>query len=148
MLKVVIDSSVAIKWLITESYSPQAEQILQHYQSGDIEMLVPELIYAEVGNVIWKKHEFQGLGGEDARAVMLSFLHLPLNVVPTQQLLIDAFQLAITYRRTVYDSLYLALSQREQCEFITADEKLVHAVQRVLPDTIWLPDWKFTPGSS
>lgn len=44
-------------------------------------------------------------------------------------LLADVYRLAVLHQRTVYDALYLALSLREQCRFVTADEKLVNAIQ-------------------
>ena len=36
-------------------------------------------------------------------------------------------------RQTVYDCLYIALAERERCELVTADDKLVKAVQPTLP---------------
>ena len=50
-------------------------------------------------------------------------------------------QLAVTYRRSVYDSLYLALSLRSNCRFVTADERLVNAVGTALPNVISLQNW-------
>ena len=47
----------------------------------------------------------------------------------------------MTYERTVYDSLYIALSVREHCLYITADEKLVHAVSKAFPNTVWIAQW-------
>ena len=36
--------------------------------------------------------------------------------------------MAVTHQRTVYDALYLALSLREQCPWVTADERVVNAL--------------------
>ena len=40
-----------------------------------------------------------------------------------------------------YDALYLALGIRENCQVVTADEKLVNAVGTAFPNLIWLPTW-------
>ena len=54
----VIDSSVAVKWFVVELYSTEARRILDAYQNGTLSFLAPDLINAEFGNIIWKKHIF------------------------------------------------------------------------------------------
>jgi predicted nucleic acid-binding protein len=61
--------------------------------------------------------------------------------VPSNLLLDDALNLAIDYRRTVYDSLFVALAIREGCQLITADERLVNAVAQKLPQVVLLSAW-------
>jgi predicted nucleic acid-binding protein len=36
----------------------------------------------------------------------------------------------------VYDALYVALAEREGCELVTADDKLVNALQSKMPFVI------------
>ena len=105
-------------------------------------MAAPDLINAEVGNIVWKKQTFQGLGADDAKAVIDGFRKLEIAFTPTAHLLGDAYYLAINHQRTVYDSLYLALSIREVCQFVTADERLVNAVSPALPTVVWLAKWR------
>ncbi len=102
----------------------------------------PDLISAEVGNVVWKKHRFQGLALADAQQIIDEFRKLTITLTPTAELLDEAFRLAVANGRTVYDSLYIALSAREQCPYITADEKLANAVSAVFPNVIWLANWQ------
>ena len=104
-------------------------------------MIAPDLINAEFGNIVWKKRTFQGLDVDDAKAQIYGFRKLEIAFTPTADLLGDAYELAIVHRRTVYDSLYLALSIREVCQFVTADERLVNAVSSVLPTVVWLANW-------
>jgi predicted nucleic acid-binding protein len=94
-----------------------------------------------VGNIIWKKHTFQGLVAADAQSILDAFCKLTFKLTSTADLLDDAYHLAVTHRRTVYDALYLALSMREHCRFVTADERLVNAVRASLPGAIWLANW-------
>ncbi|UBF24530.1 type II toxin-antitoxin system VapC family toxin [Kovacikia minuta CCNUW1] len=136
MDKIVVDSSVVIKWFVVEPYSVEACQLLNHYQSGGLTLLAPDLIYSEVGNIVWKKQQFQGLAATDAQQVIDCFRSLNLVLTPTATLLDAAYSLAVTYN--VYDAMYLALSQREQCPFITADEKLVNAVSPNFPGVVWV----------
>ena len=113
MTKLVVDASVAIKWFVHEPLSVEARRILDDYQAGTLSMLAPDLIYAEVGNIVWKKHIFQGLEADDAKTIVDEFRKLVVTVTATADLLDDAYSLAVSHRPSVYDSLYLALTVRE-----------------------------------
>jgi predicted nucleic acid-binding protein len=141
MNKVVVDSSVAIKWLVAEPYSSIARNILNDYQAGILTLLAPDLIYAEVGNIVWKKQRFQGLAALDAQQIIDVFRSLTFATTTNETLIDDAYHLAVTYQRTVYDALYLALSLREQCQFVTADERLANALSPTFSNVIWVAKW-------
>lgn len=123
MPNLVVDSSVAVKWFVVEPYTTEARRILDGYQNGALSFHAPDLINAEFGNIIWKKHIFQGLAAADAQNIIDAFRALQFTITPTATLLDDAYKIAVVHRRSVYDSLYLALSLRENCQFVTADEK-------------------------
>jgi predicted nucleic acid-binding protein len=106
-----------------------------------LRFIAPDLLSAEFGNVLWKKVLFQGLPVVDAKQILDDFRKLTVDLTPTGDLLDDAFHLAVTHRRSVYDMLYLALSIREKCRFVTADEKLVNAVSAAIPDVVWVARW-------
>jgi predicted nucleic acid-binding protein len=141
MAKLVVDSSVAVKWFIPEPYSTEARQILDSYQAGTLSLLAPDLINAEVGNIVWKKHIFQGLDAADAKTVIDEFRKITFALISTEILLDEAYRLAVTHKRSVYDMLYVALSICESCRFVTADEKLVNAVGSLVPNMVWLGRW-------
>jgi predicted nucleic acid-binding protein len=141
MAKLVVDSSVAVKWFVTESHAADAQRILTAYQSGTVDLLAPDLILAEIGNIAWKKHLLHGMAAADAQAIVDSFRALPLVLTSIGSLLDDAYHLAIATRRTVYDALYLALSIRENCPFVTADEKLVNSLKASFANVVWVPNW-------
>lgn len=138
MSYLVVDSSVVVKWFVVEPFSAEARRILTDYQTGILTLLAPDLINAEVGNIIWKKHVLQGMDAADALLVLDTFRTVSLVQTPTAALLDSAYRLAVTHRRTVYDMLYVALSIQEACPFVTADEKLVNAINAAIPTTMWL----------
>jgi predicted nucleic acid-binding protein len=138
---VVVDSSVAIKWFVVEPYSAEARRLLNGYQNGVLTLFAPDLINAEIGNIVWKKHTLQGLAAADARAIIAAFQQVTFLHTSSASLLNQAYQLAVTYRRTVYDMLYVALSLREQCPFVTADERLVNAIRHDFPNVVWIVQW-------
>jgi predicted nucleic acid-binding protein len=141
MRAIVVDSSVVIKWFVMEPYSTDARRILARYQTGALTLLAPDLLNAEIGNIVWKKQIFHGLAAADARLILNAFRALTITFTSTAVLLDEAHHLAVNSRRSVYDMLYLALSLRENCPFVTADEKLVNAIRLDFPNVAWLKDW-------
>lgn len=139
--KIVVDSSLVVKWYVPQPYSSKAREILNAYQDGNLLLLAPDLIYAEVGNIIWKLQRFQGLSETDAQAILNAFQLVTFVLTPAASLLNDAYCLAVSHQRTVYDALYVALSLRQQCQFVTADEKLVNAVSSTFQDVILFTNW-------
>jgi predicted nucleic acid-binding protein len=141
MDNLVVDSSVAVKWFVVEPYSTEARRILDAYQNGLLSFLAPDLINAEFGNIIWKKHIFQGLAASDAQDILDKFRQLQFTFTPMADLLEDAYKIAVAHQRTVYDALYVALSVRENCRLVTADEKLVNALGSSFPNLVWIANW-------
>lgn len=141
MDKIVVDSSVAIKWFVVEPYSAEARRVLDDYRAGTLTLLAPDLINAEIGNVVWKKQRFQGLAVVDGQQIIDEFRKLKFELISSATLLDEAYRLAVAHQRTVYDALYIALSVREQCLFVTADEKLYNAISETFPNVMWVADW-------
>ncbi|RIK45033.1 MAG: twitching motility protein PilT [Chloroflexi bacterium] len=141
MEPIVVDSSVVIKWFVPEPLSDEALRLLTAYETGALSLLAPDLLCAELGNIIWKKQTLQGLEAADAEAALAALFDLDIIVTPSATLLDTAYHLAVTHRRTVYDMLYVALGLRVNCRFVTADERLVNAVQTLLPNVVWLGNW-------
>jgi predicted nucleic acid-binding protein len=139
--RLIIDSGVVIKWFVAEPFSLESRRVLADYLNGTIALLAPDLIYAEIGNILWKKQTFQNLPEADATRILTEVQGYAVSITPALALLDDAYRIAITHGRTVYDSLYLALSARESCRFVTADERLAHAVGAAFPQLVWVGDW-------
>ena len=141
MANLIVDSSVAVKWFVPEPYSTEARRILDGYQAGTLSFLAPDLINAEFGNIIWKKHLYQGLESADAQVVIDEFRKITFTLTSTGNLLEEAYRLAVTHQRSVYDMLYVALSIRESCRLVTADERLINAVGSLFPNVVWVGRW-------
>lgn len=142
MKNLVIDSSIAVKWFVAEDDSPKALEILKDYRGESLSFLAPDLIYAEFGNIIWKKVIFRNLNPTDADVAISKFKKVSFVLTPITSLFDDAYKIAVQYKRSFYDSLYLALSVRENCGFVTADEKFYNSVRGGFPKIILLSDWQ------
>ncbi len=122
----VVDASVAVKWYLTaEIHAEAADRLLRDSR----QLLVPDLFFPEIGNIVWKQVRKGEMTDQEALAIVRSLGHLGLLTFPAQTLLVPAVEIACRTGRTVYDSLYLALAIQERSVMVTADEKFFHALQ-------------------
>ena len=85
---------------------------------------------AEFGNIIWKKAALLGeLTEAEAKTIVDAIQELPLGYYYTSGLLSEAMRIALTTKRTVYDSLYIALTVSQECQLMTDDRKLYESLQ-------------------
>lgn len=127
-LKVVIDASVLIKFYVPEILSDRAEQLLIEAEQGHMELLAPDLIYPEVGNILWKKERLRELTRSEIQEITEAIVDLPLKIEHSKQLLQAAVEIGIAYGTTIYDALYITLAKVYETKMITADRKLVNAM--------------------
>ena len=132
----VIDASVAAKWVLpdrSEALLDEAEQLLARYARGHARLVVPDLFWAEFGNILWKAVR-RGRCTQKAAATGLATMRKRgLPTIPSDTLVEAAFAIAAAFDRTVYDSLYIALAIDCQGQLVTADEKLANAVAAHFP---------------
>jgi len=115
----IIDASVALKWLIRETDSDAAIALLD---LGDL--IVPDLIFSEIANAIWKKRRRGELAAVPAQLAVLTSL---LRVEPTPALASRAVEMAVELDHTAYDCIYLALAETLDDHVVTADQRFVRA---------------------
>jgi predicted nucleic acid-binding protein len=120
----VVDASVVIKWFLPEIHSDAARRLL----SAPHEYFSPDLLFPEVGNVIWKKVRRGELTAEQGERLAVDVSTIAVETVPTRGLLVAAHALAAATGLTVYDCMYLALAVRFKTEMITADDRVGRTV--------------------
>ena len=125
MKKIIVDASVAAKWFFPEEGSSKALHLL----SGEYELMAPDLLYSEFGNIVWKIHRKGIIDSADALEIVNQFQMLPIDIHPTERLLPTAFEIAISSGSTVYDSMYLAMGLCTETPVITADNKFYKGIK-------------------
>jgi predicted nucleic acid-binding protein len=136
MTRFVIDASVAAKWFLPSAGEPLAEEalrLLAGYAEGRFQFAVPDLFWAECGNILWKAVRQGRWTRSAAEEAILALQSRSFPTTSSLDLLEEAFSIAATFDRTVYDSLYVALAVRCKAELVTADARLAHALAAHLP---------------
>jgi predicted nucleic acid-binding protein len=132
----VVDANVAAKWLLPaagEGLLDQANRLVALHVKRELQLVAPDLIEAEVGNVLWKAVRRNRISPADAQSSLRRFAALAIAIVPTSDLLVQALQIAVACDRSFYDSLYVALALTTKSDLITADERLVNALGSRFP---------------
>lgn len=127
MRTLVVDASVGAKWLLPSAGEPlvvEAETLLDLYARGHVRFLIPDLFWAEIGNVVWKAVVRGRMTARDAERAVDKVLQYAFPSIPAVDLLQDALSVALGHHRTVYDSIYVAAALSAKAELVTADEKL------------------------
>jgi len=117
----VVDASVAVKWVIPEMLSDEADRV----RDGDDDVLAPDLLLVEVANALWKKTAAREISPREADAALDLVTRSGIDVRPAAPLLPRAMEMARRLGHPVYDCVYLALAEREHAAFVTADQRLL-----------------------
>jgi predicted nucleic acid-binding protein len=134
----VIDTSVDIKTYVQEHDSGKAVQLRNEYHQGVHQLIAPDLFPTEMCNVLMILERTGKIKPGEADLFFRQFLSQLPPLFAALPLLPRALELAKQFQQTVYDCLYVALAEREGYELVTADDKLVKAVQPTLPFVISL----------
>jgi predicted nucleic acid-binding protein len=124
--RLVVDSSVALKWLKPrdEEHVAEAQALLDDHEAGRIAITAPTHLLLEVMNALWSH---QATAGQVKRAaVLLRDLRVEF-VEPDTMMLARAGELAVDHRITIYDAVFAALADHLDCELVTADRKLIES---------------------
>lgn len=125
MNTLVIDASIAIKWVVEEDGTQQALTIRRRAR-----LIAPELLVAECANILWKKVQRDELSKEEAQLAARLLQVAEIELLPTRSLLEAATRIAIDLNHPAYDCLYLALAVEKGCQFVTADERFLHKLDQ------------------
>ena len=123
-MRLVVDASVALKWLVAEEQSDVAARLLD----GSYELFAPRLMASEVGNALWRKVRVGEIEPRQAGALADALPQLPVGWAEDDEISADALRIAISLERPAYACTYLALAHRLGATLITADAHLASGI--------------------
>ena len=136
MTTCVLDASVAAKWYLPASGEPlaaEARALFRGHTAGRMEMFAPDLLWPELGNVLWKAVRLGRMTAPAARQSIRTFEQISIHILPSRPLIADAFEIAHAFGRSVYDCIYVALAVSIDAPLVTADERLANALAARFP---------------
>ncbi len=132
-MKYVLDASVAANWVLRTPLTPQAIRLRDDYQKHIHELIAPAHFPDEIASALTKAERQKLIAVGEARKLIADVLSTPPVLHATDPLLYRAVEISSQTRSAYYDCLYVALAEREKCEFVTADDKLVKNLKGQFP---------------
>ncbi len=123
-MRLVVDASVAVKWVAEEEDSDEADRLL----SGLYELHAPRLLTAELGNALWRKARPGTMRRSRAALLAAAIAEMPIRWAEDEVFASASVRLALELDRPVYDCVYLALAHRLGATLVTADARFVNAL--------------------
>ena len=119
--RLVIDASVAVKWVVPEPDSDRAEALLDHA------LMAPDLLFAECANVLWKKVQRGELSKGEADIAAQTLEQADIAIASTRGHLASA--IAVELDHPAYAAVYLSVAQAAELRLVTADDRLIRKVR-------------------
>jgi len=120
-VRVVVDASVALKWVLDEPESEAAVAL------GDEDLIAPALWLAEAANALWRRSRIGDITPDEASLLLFELQNAPVASVAFEPHLDRALKLATEIRHPIYDCLYLALAVHHATHVVTADRRFAAA---------------------
>src|SRR5262245_11155883 len=134
----VLDSSVALKWFLAEADSAKALKLRDDARAAIHRLLAPDFFPVEMAHAITRAERQGRITPAEGSSFLADLLTELPGLHTSIPLLPRAYMISSTVRIGVYDCVYVALAEREGCELITADTRLVANLKRQFPFIIEL----------
>ena len=139
---VVVDASLAVKWLVEEEDSDKAHAALQSWVDQGITRVAPNLMPFEVSNVLHRRVLRGELDLHDSTRMIARLLESRLELRHPLNLHARALQIASRLKQgAAYDAHYLALAESVGCDLWTADERLYRAARPTIDNVRWIGEF-------
>ena len=126
-MKLVIDANIGLSALIPEPDTAQALQLFADFRNGIHELFTPDLYLLEVGNILVNAARSGKIPQSGLPVLFAELMRTQPMIYPSTSLFPRAYAIASNIPVSVYDAVYLALSEREGCPLVTNDAKLANA---------------------
>ena len=146
---VVVDASVAVKWVLREPHTAEALALAEQWAAAGIKPAAPSLFLVEVTNVLHRRTLAGDVSIGDARQMLAAILSVGVEIREGPGIHVRALELASElHRPDVYDTHYLALAEMLDADLWTADQRFFNALRGQNRRVRSLVDyWSETPGA-
>ncbi len=139
---VVVDASLAVKWLVEEDDSDKGHAALQSWVSQDIIRIAPHLMPFKVANALHRRVLRGELNVGDSIRMIAGLLASRLELHQPPDLHGGALLLESQLKQNgTYDAHYLAVAESVGCELWTADERFYRAASQSNDNVRWIGEF-------
>ncbi len=112
-------------YLIEQASHDKVYRVMRGTLERGAKLLTADLAYVEVANALWRACTLRGLIDEEAVYESLNSLYgLPLESIRHEGGLINrAMDISLESGLSIYDSIYVSVTEREKAAIFTMDEK-------------------------
>src|SRR5262245_14623823 len=132
-MRYVLDASAALRWVLPGPTRPQALRLRDAYVRQLHELIAPSHFPGEIASALTKAERQNLIAVGNARPLIAKVMRTRPTLHPYAPLLYRATDISSQSRSALYDCLYVALAEREKCEMVTDDDKLVRNLQGQFP---------------
>jgi predicted nucleic acid-binding protein len=142
----VVDASVALKWVLFEEGTAQARALYQEALHAHRPLVVPPHFLSEVTSALYQRtrtrEPARHLSEEEAHEALTRFFRFRVEPAAPANLYQRAFLFARdNHLASLYDSLYIVLAQMIEVKLWTADQRLFTTASPVAPWVRWIGDY-------
>lgn len=127
---------MVFKWEVPEPGTPEALRLREDYRNGVHELLAPDVLPVEVANALFVAERQGRIAAGHFPGRLADVLRFSPVLYQSTSLLPRAATIAhapTSVKISIYDCLYVALAEREGCELVTADARLMRALRASYP---------------
>lgn len=121
---VVVDASLAFKWIVREEHSDKASALVLLWRDMGTRVVAPYFMPVELTNALHQRVKRLELSVEEATRLIERILSSKIELYHSLDIHRRALELASEFGQgAAYDAHYLALAEILDCEMWTADER-------------------------
>jgi len=142
---VVVDASLALKWVLAESDSSAAITLLGEWNTRKVEVIAPALFAYEATNILYRQVVVGKLTYDETKKLLAKLFSIGIELDFSHYINVSVRAMEFSHRfglPAAYDAHYLALAEREQCDYWTADARLWNTIGGKLPWVRRLSDYQ------
>jgi predicted nucleic acid-binding protein len=132
-MKYVLNASVAVRWVLPNPLRAKALGLRDDYRRQVHELIAPSHFPGEVTSALTKAERQQLIPVGDARRWIADVMNTAPALHGVDPLFYRTVDISSQTRSAFYDCLYVALAEREGCDLVTADDRLVRNLRPHFP---------------
>lgn len=128
----VLDSSVAVKWVLKEAGTQKALVLRNDIQRQIHEVIAPDVFVSEVAHALTKAESQKLIPIGDAQKHLADILKFSPVLHSFLPLVSRAVEISSATRIAITDCLFVSLAEQEGCDLITADQRLINNLPGII----------------